>query len=116
MPAPRYQDPTRTVHFCGDQIRRVDVADLGTVESVTLVMTVDTSSTTFSLLLPRVNLANDVGASAPISTEGITTVHRLSPVPAFDMGRRDVYTCTPLHGTASPVIVPLQTAVTAPRR
>jgi hypothetical protein len=43
-PALTYQDPTRTVHFRGDQIRRVDVPDLGTFATVTLVMTVDTGS------------------------------------------------------------------------
>jgi hypothetical protein len=107
VPALTYQDPHRTLHFRGDQIRRVDVPDIGTVVSVTLVMTVDTGSTTFSVVLPPVSLPNHTGASTPISTEGITTVHRRSPVPAFNVGQRDVYTFTPLHGTASIVIIPL---------
>jgi hypothetical protein len=107
VPALTYQDAHRTLHFRGDQIRKVEVPDLGTVISVTLVMTVDTGSTTFSLLLPRVSLPGQTGASTHISTEGITTVHRLSPVPAMNIGQRDVYTCTPLHGTASLVIIPL---------
>lgn len=102
-----YQDHHRTLTFTGDQIRRVEVPDLGSVISVTLVQTVDTGSTTFSFLLPRVSLPNHLGASTPISTEGITTMHRLSPVPAANLGQRDVYTFTPLHGTASSVIIPL---------
>jgi len=107
VPALTYQDAHRTLHFRGDQIRKVEVPDLGTVISVTLVMTVDTGSTTFSLLLPRVSLPGHTGASTHISTEGITTMHRLSPVPAMNIGQRDVYTCTRLHGTASLVIIPL---------
>jgi hypothetical protein len=107
LPALTYQDAHRTLHFRGNELRKVEVPDLGTVISFTLVMTVDTGSTTFSLLLPRVNLPNHIGASTHISTEGITTVHRLSPVPAANLGQRDLYTCTPLHGTASLVIIPL---------
>jgi hypothetical protein len=107
VPALTYQDAHRTLHFRGDQVRRVDVPDLGTVVSVTLVMTVDTGSTTFSVLLPRVSLPGHTGASTHISTEGITTVHRFSPVPAMNIGQRDVYTFTPMHGTASLVIIPL---------
>ena len=107
VPALTYQDSHRTLQFRGDQIRRVEVPDLGTAVSVTLVMTVDTGSTTFSLLVPALGLPDHVGASAPIATEGITTVHRRSPVPALNLGQREVYTITPLHGTASLVIVPL---------
>ena len=107
VPALTYQDSHRTLSFRGDQIRRVDVPDLGTVVSVTLVMTVDTGSTRFSLLVPQVSLPNQLGASTHIATEGITTVHRRSPVPAANLGQRDVYTVTPLHGTASMVIIPL---------
>jgi len=102
-----YQDPYRTLTFRGDEIRRVEVPDLGSVISVTIVPSVDTGTTTFSLLLPQVSLPNQVGASTPISTEGITTVHRFSPVPAGRLGQREVYTVTPLHGTASLVIIPL---------
>ena len=102
-----YQDAYRALTFSGDQIRRVDVPDLGTVVSVTLSMTVDTGSTTFSVLLPPVNLPNQPGAPAPIYTVGITTAHNLSPVPALNQGQRDRYTVTPLGGTASNVIVPL---------
>jgi len=107
VPALTYQDAHRTLHFRGNDIRKVEVPDLGTVVSVTLVMTVDTGSTTFSVLLPKVNLPGHTGASTHISTEGITTVHRLSPVPAANLGQREVYTFTPMHGTASLVIIPL---------
>lgn len=102
-----YHDSQRTLQFTGDQIRKVQVSDLGTVISVTLVMTVDSGSTTFSLLLPAINLPNQRGASVGISTEGITTVHRLSIVPGLNYGQRELYKVTQLRGTASLVIIPL---------
>lgn len=102
-----YQDPHRTLHFSGDQIRSVEVPDLGTLVSVTLILTIDTGSTTFTVLLPHVNLPDHLGAAAAIRTEGITTVHKFSIVPVFNLGQLEVYTVTPLHGTASSVIIPL---------
>lgn len=96
-----YQDPHRTLNFSGNQIRTVDVPDLGTVVSVTIMLTVDSGSTTFSVLIPRVQLPG--GQSVPIRTEGITTVHRFSLIPALNNGQRDFYSVTPLAGTASHV-------------
>jgi hypothetical protein len=103
----QYQDAQRTLNFSGDQIRTVEVPDIGTVVSVTLTITVDTGSTTFSVLIPRVTLQSTTGASAHIRTEGITTAHRFSVVPAFNLGQDELYTVTPLRGTASSVIIPL---------
>lgn len=95
-----YQDTMRSLSFTGDEIRVVTVPDLGTVVSVTIMMTVDSGSTTFSLLLPHVTLSGVVG-SAPIRTDGITTHHAFSIVPAFNHGQRDFYLVTALSGTAS---------------
>ena len=103
----QYQDAQRTLNFSGDQIRRVDVDDIGSIVSVTLMITVDTGSTSFSVLIPKTTLQNTTGASAHIHTEGITTVHRFSLVPAFNLGQDELYTVTPLRGTASSVIIPL---------
>lgn len=102
-----YQDSQRTLNFTGDQIRTVHVPDLGTVVSVTLMLTIDAGSTTFSFLLPDVSLRNQLGASAFIRTEGITTVHRFSIIQQFNLGQHEHYTVTPLTGTASLVIIPL---------
>jgi hypothetical protein len=107
VPTLTYQDHHRSLSFRGDQIRRVEVPDLGTVVSVTLVMTVDAGSTTFSVLLPDVNLPNHTGSSASISTQGITTIHRFSIVPGLNQGQLEVYSVTHLSGTAWNVIVPL---------
>jgi len=102
-----YQDAHRSLTFSGDQVRLVEVPDLGTSVSVTLMLTVDAGSTSFTFLVPRVNLPNQIGASTPIHTDGITTVHRFSIAPQFDLGQLDSYTVVPLRGTASLVIVPL---------
>ena len=100
-----YQDANRTLHFPAADIRKVDVPDLGTIVSVTLLLTVDSGSTTFSLLIPQVNLPNQPRASAPVTTDGITTFHRFSLVPVLNEGQREFYMVTPLTGTASFVIV-----------
>jgi hypothetical protein len=46
----------------------------------------------------------DDNNSAPIRTHGITTLHRVSIVPAFDRGQDDHYTPVALHGTARMVV------------
>lgn len=97
-----YQDAHRTLTFSDNQIRTVDVPDIGTLVSVTLMLTVDSGSTTFSLVIPRVNLPGE--SSVPISTDGITTVHRFSLIPAFNQGQRDFYTVMRLRGSASLVL------------
>lgn len=95
-----YQDSTRSLSFTGDQVRRVG-GDLGAVVSVTIVTTPDAGSTSFSLLVPHVNVPPF--GSVSISTEGITTHHVFSIVPALDRGQRDFYRVTSMHGTASDV-------------
>ena len=102
-----YQDAQRSLAFTGDQIRSVPIGDLGTVVSVTLVLTPDSGSTTFSVLIPHVNLDSQRGASAPVHTDGITTHHRFSLVPQLLRGQLERYHVTPMHGTASSVIIPL---------
>jgi hypothetical protein len=51
--------------------------------------------------VPRVNL--DQAISVPIITEGITTIHRFSIVPALNHGQTELYTVVRLTGTASAV-------------
>jgi hypothetical protein len=102
-----YHDSHRSLSFTGNQIRRVDVPDLGTIVSVTLLLTVDSGSTTFSVLIPDVNLPNNTGASTVIHTDGITTTHRFSLIPALDLGQTELYEVTRMTGNASIVIIPL---------
>jgi hypothetical protein len=71
------------------------------------MLTVDSGSTTFSVLIPKTTLHSTLGASTQIQTEGITTVHRFGLAPVFNLGQDELYTVTPLRGTASNLIIPL---------
>jgi hypothetical protein len=88
-----YHDSYRTLSFHGNEIRSVNVPDLGTLVTVTLILTVDTGSTTFTALLPRVNIVSDgPSTSVPVSTEGVRTVHAGPLGPAFAHGQEEFYT------------------------
>jgi hypothetical protein len=88
--------------FSGSEIRVVELPDLGTLVSVTLLLTIDSGSTTFTLLLPRVNLPAPpaLPTLVPVTTEGITTFHRFSLLPPLQHGQQEFYAVTPLEGTA----------------
>lgn len=94
-----YQDHQQTLNFSGDQIRSVET-EVGTLVSVTIRLTVDTGGTTFSVLLPRVNISGE--QTVPIRTLGMTTLHKFSILPTI--GQRDFYKTTPLTGSASRVV------------
>ena len=97
-----YHDSHLTLSFHGNEIRSLDVPDLGTVVSVTIVLSVDTGSTTFTVLLPRVNIpAQGPFSPIPVSTEGITTLHAGPFGPPFGQAQEEFYTVTPLTGTAT---------------
>ena len=100
-PRMSYQDPMRSLSFQGDEIRKME-GDLGTVVSVTIVRTIDSGSTTFSLLVPNVILPAPF-SNVSIYTDGITTHHAFSMIPALNQGQRDFYEVTRLQGTASNV-------------
>jgi hypothetical protein len=99
-----YQDTSISRSFAGQEVEVVET-ELGAVVSVVIRLTPDAGSTTFSLVVPRVNLI--AGQPAPIHTDGITAIHRLSLAPGLNHGQQDSYSFTPLHGTAANVIVPL---------
>jgi hypothetical protein len=92
-----YHDAQQSKAFVGDQIRTLQT-EIGTLVSVTIRMTVDAGSTTFSVLIPTVNLR--VANFAHVSTIGITTLHKLSIVGGLQ-GQTETYTVVPLHGTGS---------------
>lgn len=60
----------------------------------------DAGSTTFSVLIPIVHLSSK-NPSAPVQTDGITTVQRFSISPALDLGQIQTYHVTKLNGSAS---------------
>jgi hypothetical protein len=97
-----YEDGARTLSFAGSQIRQTKT-EIGTLVSVTIHMTVDAGSTTFTLLLPVVNLAQP-SSPAQIQTYGTTTAHRFSVIPKMNEGQIETYTVTELSGTASLVV------------
>ncbi len=92
-----YHDATRSLQFSGTQIESVETA-VGMVVSVRIMTTVDFGSTTFSVVIPAMNVTP--GATAAVHTTGITAIHRSSLVPAFDKGQLDLYTVVALNGTA----------------
>jgi hypothetical protein len=93
-----YTDGQRALFFEGDAIRTLQ-SELGLLVSVTIFQTVDTGSTSFTLLVPAVNL--DQSDQAPITTEGITTTHHFSINPTFNRGQTEHYTVVQLSGMAS---------------
>ncbi|HEY0183853.1 MAG TPA: hypothetical protein VGC09_13685 [Rhodopila sp.] len=98
-----YHDHTRSLSFSGNDIRVVDVPDIGSVVSVTLSITVDVGSTTFTVLIPPVTVSG-IGGSAPVSTDGVTTMHKMPLGPQLNLGQRDLYHVTHLSGTANHIL------------
>ena len=105
-----YQDTHRSESFFsdGNDVRTVKIDDLGMVVSVTIAETIDTGSTTFSLLIPDVEVPGQQ-TSVFICTEGITTVHRAF-VGLIGHPQAEAYVVTKLDGTAASGPLPLVTA------
>ena len=95
-----YQDKHQTLSFRGDEVRALET-EIGTLVSVYIVRSIDRGSTTFSMLIPTINL--DASGVAHISTRGITTIHRFSMIPAFNSGQTETYSTVILNGTARTV-------------
>ena len=93
-----YQDPIRSLNFTGAEIRVDNSSDLGTLVTVTTFLTVDSGSSTFTVLLPLVNLTTPPVSSVPVSTYGIATAHHFSILPAH--GQQEHYNAIALTGTA----------------
>jgi hypothetical protein len=94
-----YHDSFQVKNFSGDQIKAVQT-DVGSLVTVVIHMTVDSGSTTFSLLIPNVILPPSNVTN--ISAEGITTLQKFSIPPP--VGQTQFYTVHKLHGTASFVV------------
>jgi hypothetical protein len=94
-----YQDAHQSQSFSGDEIT-LEETTLDTLASVTLVRTVDFGDTTFTLLVPRVNLLG--AASHIIHTVGITTMHRTT-IAGLGHGQLTTYHVTRLYGSAAQV-------------
>jgi hypothetical protein len=100
-----YRDTLRTLSFYGDEARVVEVGDLGWIVSVTIVPSVDTGATTFSLLVPTVALPGET-SSVSIETIGVTTMHYVF-VAAIGHPQHETYATTKLTGSAVSSLLPL---------
>ena len=100
-PRLNYQDSMRSLQFEADQIESVPT-EAGTIVTVTIAKTVDAGHTSFSVLIPRVNI-EPPGTTPAVHTLGITTIHRFSLAHVFDRGQLDSYTAVRLVGTAMAV-------------
>jgi hypothetical protein len=94
----QYQDSSQTLQFSGDQIRTLD-SEIGMLVTVTIRLTPDFGSTSFTLLVPQVKL--DQSNETRITTFGVTTLNRLSIAPQLDRGQTEHYTIAELSGTAA---------------
>src|SRR5215470_13762387 len=88
-------------HFAGSQIRTRNT-EFGTWVSVTTQMTVDTGSTSFSVLIPAVTLTS-TSDHETIATEAIVT-HHTGPNSVPITGIHETYQFIPLSGEASFVL------------
>jgi hypothetical protein len=101
VPLFTYQDGSQSKQFTGSQIRTVQT-EIGTLVTVTIFLTVDSGSTTFTVLIPAVNLRST--DSVAIRTDAIATVHRFLVIGPPLQGQTELYTVYPLSGTASFVV------------
>jgi hypothetical protein len=95
-----YQDVHGIQQFRQSTVRKVENTDLGTIVSVTIATTVDTGSTSFSLLVPDVELPAIPNPSAHVKTTGIITIHHIL-AGAIGHPQHDVYSVIALTGTGS---------------
>jgi hypothetical protein len=95
------QGPGPIRHFAGSQIRTLNT-EIGLLVSVTTQLTVDTGSTSFSILVPAITLTA-VGDQKSFGTDAIITTHSgPNSVPAT--GVHETYQFIPMKGEASFVL------------
>lgn len=92
-------------HFSGSQIRRINT-EIGTLVTVTTRVTIDTGSTSFSVLIPAISLAN-ISDHKSFNTEAIVTTHTgPNSIPAT--GVHETYQFIPLSGQANFILALLE--------
>jgi len=88
-------------HFTGSQIRTINT-EIGTLVTVTTQITVDTGSTSFSVLIPAISLTA-VSDHKAFTTEAIVTSHS-GPISVPSAGVHEAYQFIPLKGEATFVL------------
>ena len=87
--------------FTGSQIRTVST-EIGTLVTVTTNLTIDTGSTSFSVLIPAITLTS-ISDRKTFTTEAIVTSHS-GPNRIPSTGVHETYKFIPLKGEASFVL------------
>jgi len=91
----------QTLNFSGDEIGVFDTT-IGSLVTVIVAKTVDKGFTTFSFLLPSIQLSSPSARQA-FRTIGITTVHKTT-IAGPPKGVQQSYKSVQLRGTARPVV------------
>jgi hypothetical protein len=99
QPQLTYNDAAQARQFTGEEITFADTV-FGRLASVVLTSVPDLGTTTFSLVVPTVNLPTS--GAQPISTIGITAVHRTT-IAGPPPGQSTTLHVAPLRGTADQV-------------
>ena len=94
--------------FTGSQIRTVNT-EIGTLVTVTTHLTIDTGSTSFSVLIPAITLTS-ISDRETFSTEAIVTSHS-GPNSIPSTGVHETYHFIPLKGEASFVFTVFDTVL-----
>lgn len=90
----------KTLNFTGDEIGLLDTT-IGALITVTIATTPDQSFTSFSFLLPTIELSKE-SAKQSFRTIGITTIHKTT-IAGPIQGVQQVYKSVQLRGTAGKV-------------
>jgi hypothetical protein len=91
----------QALNFSGDEIGVLDTI-IGSLVTVTIAKTVDRGFTTFSFLLPSIQLTSP-SARQTFQTIGITTVHKTT-IAGPIKGVQQSYKSLQLRGTARPLV------------
>src|SRR5258708_36210784 len=104
------QGPGPIRHFSGSQIRTLNT-EIGTLVTVTTHMTIDTGSTSFSVLIPAISLAA-CSDSKTFETGALVTSHS-GPNSVPRTGVHETYQFIPMKGEANFVLALLQPVLSA---
>lgn len=100
QPHLEYRDSSRTLTFSGNQIRTLNT-EIGTMVSVTIQLIADVGDTSFTLIVPRVNLQSP---EIQIHTFGVTTHHRTPFILIPNQGQTETYKVTELQGVVQAAV------------
>lgn len=94
QPHLEYCDSSRTLTFSGNQIRTLET-EIGTMVTATIQLIPDVGNTSFTLIVPQVNLQSP---ETQIHTFGVTTHHRTPFILIPASSQTETYKVTELQG------------------